>query len=172
MTSSTATQAQDLRHAFDLSFTQAPSSPTAAKDFIAMRLGGVNYAMDLSKIAGLYTDKRITRTPARGPGFLGIAGFRGNILPVYDLAVLAGLPPGTDRRWLAVATGQTVAVTFDAFAGHLRVPHDDIFPHTPHDTTQRFVRQAVRAPGGVMAVIDLAAALQGVAGSPFTSGVE
>jgi hypothetical protein len=82
-----------LRREFDQSFAQPPATELArVENFLAVRIGGDAYAMRVAEIAGLYADKRIVPLPSPLPSLLGTVGFRGQIAPVYDLAMLFGYP--------------------------------------------------------------------------------
>ena len=128
---STATRvsprAQELRKAFDRSFAQAPRTELAQlESLLAIRLGEDPYAVRLAHLAGLFADKAVTRLPSADPGFLGIAAFRGTLVPVYDLCVLLGYPGCTAPRWLMIANTNRVALAFNALDGNLRLPSECI----------------------------------------------
>ena len=86
-----ADRVTELRDAFDRSFAQAPSTEAAAvENLLAIRVGAHPYALRMAEVSGLFADKKVTRLPSPVPEFSGIAGFRGVVLPVYDLAMLLG----------------------------------------------------------------------------------
>ncbi|MCU1383166.1 MAG: putative chemotaxis signal transduction protein CheW [Acidobacteria bacterium] len=110
-----------LRREFDQSFTRAPSGAAAALvDLLAVGLGGDEYVLRLTDVSGLFTNKTVTWLPSAVAALLGIAGFRGTVLPVYDLGMLLGKPKTAAPRWLAVAAAAPVAFAFEAFHGFLR----------------------------------------------------
>ena len=85
--------AENLRTAFD----QAFAAPLQAREahlqaFLGIRLSGDPYALRLDEISSLLTNKPITALPGDTPHLLGIGGFRGNLVPVYDLRGLMGYP--------------------------------------------------------------------------------
>ena len=122
-------QAAALRRAFDRSFAEPARPPLAhTTDLLAIRLGNDPWALPLTDIAGLHTGKRITPLPGGPPSLLGIAGFRGNVVAVYDLPALIGLAPLTALRWLLVAAQRRVAFAFADLDGHMRVDSDQILP--------------------------------------------
>ena len=93
-----AVRAEALRSAFDRSFAEpAHFDTTPMADLLAFHAGSQAYALHLSEIAGLFADKKITRLPGRTAALLGIAGFRGAIVPVYDLSALLGSPRRSRR---------------------------------------------------------------------------
>ncbi len=113
--------AAQLRAAFDSAF----AAPYAAQhgttaDYIALRLGEDIYALALSEIAGLHSRVTIVPCPSPIAELMGLAGFRGALVPVYDLSVLLGHPPVTGR-WLALTADRSVALAFDEFVDHFRI---------------------------------------------------
>lgn len=154
-------RAAELRRAFDRSFAETPrGDPPETIDFLVVKVGGDDLMLRLAEIAGVYADKTVVPVPSRAPGLLGIAGFRGAMLPVYDLAPLLGYPPSETWRWLVIAAGAEVALAFDSFAGHLRLPAASIAAreggHGGHlrqvARTERFVRPVVDIPLVIAAI--------------------
>ena len=122
-----AGRAAEMRRVFDRSFAApARADDSGSVDFIAVRLAGDRYAIRVGEIAGLFLDIKVTPCPSPVRELRGIATFRGAMLPVYDLAALAGYPPVSDLRWLVTATGEPVALAFDAFESHFRVSPDAV----------------------------------------------
>src|SRR4051812_39359245 len=120
-------RAAELRRDFDRGFADSPLIGSETRQsLLAIRLGARRLAIRLSEIAGLYADKKITPVPGAATGMLGIAGFRGSILPVYDLRNLLELSTGGAPRWLVVAAAAPVAFSFEAFEEQMRVPADSI----------------------------------------------
>lgn len=120
-------RAARMRHAFDQAFAVAPPSAPPPQDAVlAIQVNGQGYAMRLSAVAGLFADRAITPLGAAPAGLLGLAGFRGSVVAVWDLRRLLGhseskAPP----RWLAVVAGVPLALAFDEYEGLLRVPREE-----------------------------------------------
>jgi purine-binding chemotaxis protein CheW len=77
----------------------------------------------LDELGGLFVDRPITPLPSPVPQLLGVAGFRGAVVPVYDLAALLGHRRAGSPRWMVLTSGaDAVALAFDSVAGHLRAP--------------------------------------------------
>lgn len=112
-------RADELRRSFDSAFA-APLKDAAREtvDCIGIRLGDERYAVRLSQIGGLHTDIRITPCPSTAPALVGIAGIRGTLAAVYDLAAMLGYAP-SPARWLVLANGADLALAFTAFEEHL-----------------------------------------------------
>jgi chemotaxis signal transduction protein len=129
-----AQRAAELRRAFDHSFANPPSAEEAVKqDLLAIRVAGQHFALRLSDISGLYTDKKITPVPGAAQFLLGMAGFRGAIAPIYDLQRFLGYPAGPAPRWLVVAAAAPVGFAFAAFDGRLRIAAAAVMPQQQHD---------------------------------------
>ncbi|PRC95176.1 chemotaxis protein CheW [Solimicrobium silvestre] len=109
-----------MRREFDLGFAQAPHvQKEALLNFLGIRLGDDAFAIRVSDIAGLHADRRIMPMPSPVPALLGVAGFRGLIAPVYDLAALLGYKCKTPPRWLIlIRLGEPVALAFEHFEVH------------------------------------------------------
>lgn len=152
-----------LRDAFDRSFAEArPPDPPAAENLLAIRIGLEPYALRLSEIAGLFADRKIIPLPGGAPALLGIAGFRGAIVPVYDLPELLGHRVDETIRWLAMAAGEPVAFAFAVLEGHLRVPLDAIVPHEAGDHPRRHVQDFARTPELVRPIVHLPSVVDAV----------
>jgi purine-binding chemotaxis protein CheW len=147
---------------FDHGFASAPSDAALASDaFLAVRIGGDAYALTLAHLAGLFIDRPIVPVPGTTPGFLGLVGLRGRILPAYGLRAFLGYPSDAAPRWFALA-GQPaqVALAFDQFSGHLRVRRDDVQAVTENARAPSYVRATVRSSGAVCAVVDIPSVLE------------
>ena len=82
---------ETLRQAFDRGFASPPADASQAfEDVLTIRLGDAPFALRLSEAAGLYADRRIVPFPSPVPEFLGLAGLRGQLVPVYHLGVILG----------------------------------------------------------------------------------
>lgn len=158
-----ARRASDLRADFDRTFAEAPQiGEKGEHSFLAITLGEGLFALELSEVAGIYSNKKIVRIPSVAAGLLGIAGFRGTILPVYDLAALIGVAPLEAPRWMAVAAKVGIAVAFSAFEGHLRVTPNEIALNESKEGGREYIARLLRTPEGIRGVISLASALANI----------
>lgn len=169
-TSGLAERAAALRSAFDRAFA-APSRADAAikLDLIAIRVGMQPCAIRLADVTGLFADRKITPVPGSDAALLGIAGFRGALVPVYGLShAFPSAAGGSGKcgghsgirppRWLVAAAAAPVAFAFDAFEGHLRAPVDAILPRQ-RGQLQDFAPAFIRTGDVVRPVIDLSAVI-------------
>jgi chemotaxis signal transduction protein len=155
---------QALRDAFDSTFSLAP--PTAGdppEDLLAIGVGQAPYALRLSEITGLYASKPVTRLPGTSPELLGIAGFRGAIVAVYDLRVLLGAAATEPSRWLVLASpDSTVGFAFDRFEGHLRVSRNAIATHAGGEGTRLDVQETIQLADVVRPIVSVPALLEAI----------
>ena len=160
---SIADRAAELRHEFDRAFAEPVRLATAApEDLLGIRVGEQPYAIRLSDIAGLHAGKKITRIPGGNVALCGVAGFRGALLPVYDLHALLGHSGTRTPRWLVIASAAPVALAFDAFTGQLRVAGDAIVPQPAHPDTPGYARDLLRMQGSIAPILHLPSVLEAI----------
>jgi chemotaxis signal transduction protein len=153
----------ELRVAFDRSFAQpARTDAAGAEGLLAIRTGPQASAIRLSEIAGLFAGKKITPLPSHLAALLGIAGFRGAMMPVYDLGMLLGHPASEAPRWLVICLAAPVALAFEAFDGHLLVSRDGILPEETTGRARTYVRGFVRANDVIRPIVHLPSVLDAI----------
>ena len=158
-----AERAAELRREFDRAFAEPIRPETAIKeDLLGIRAGAQAYAIRLSEIAGLHAGKKITRVPGSAAALCGIAGFRGALLPVYDLQALLGHSSVETPRWLVIASGAPIALAFDTFEGHLRASADEIVPQSARPEMPRYARELVRKQNFIDPILHLPSVLDAV----------
>jgi chemotaxis signal transduction protein len=146
-------RAEELKREFDRSFAVSVEvAPQESVDFVGLRIAGVMYAMRTSDISGLHADTVTTPLPSPVPQLIGLAGFRGGLMPVYDLAALLGFAPGPGR-WMAVDGSRSVALRFSEFVDHFRVEASAIVAQPSSGT--RHVHQIVRRGQSASPIIDI-----------------
>jgi chemotaxis signal transduction protein len=112
----------ELRDSFDRAFREPLAEEEEAPlDLLAIRVGPEPFALRLTEITALEADRTITSVPSRHPELLGIAGVRGAVVAVFDLASLLDLPRPEAPRWLVLAKSAPLAFAFSAFEGQLSV---------------------------------------------------
>jgi purine-binding chemotaxis protein CheW len=155
--------AAELRRAFDQTFAEPPrSAALAGEGFLAVQVAGNAYALRLGEVAGLFKDRRVIPLPDAPPGMLGIGGFRGKVVPVYDLAALLGHGPARGfPRWLVLASaGEPVGLAFDAFEGLLSAQAEE--GARARGDVRAHVSEALRAGGGVRPIVDVSSLVESV----------
>ncbi len=155
-----AGRAAALRREFDRAFAEPPRvTVTDLEDFLAVRAGPDRYVLRVAELAGLFADKKVLRLPTPVPELLGIAGFRSAVVPVYDLRALLGYGVGAATRWLALTKRGPIALAFDAFEGHLRVPREQIASDGGRGA---HLRGVLRTADSVRPIVDLVSVLDAV----------
>jgi purine-binding chemotaxis protein CheW len=157
-----------LRGAFDAAFAEAPRAGEGAGDgLLALRVSGEPYAVRLAEVAALHRDRKVVALASHRAELLGLAAFRGALVPVYDLGALLGLGAARAPRWLMLARATSssarhgeasVALAFDALDAHLRVAEVPSEPRAARAV--RHVAGAVRAGDAVRPLLDLGAIVE------------
>lgn len=115
-------QAAALRRAFDETFSLPPRQEAkGGLDVLLARIGSQVYGVRRTDISGLVVDRKVVAVPSRCPEFLGLAGLKGALVPVYDLAALLGQKSTERPRWLLLtAPPDRVALAFEQLVGTQR----------------------------------------------------
>jgi chemotaxis signal transduction protein len=148
--------AVDLRQAFDASFAVAPQVDVSPLiDLLEVRVADSPYLLRRADVGGLFRDKTITPLPGRVPDLLGLAAFRGTVVPVYDLGMLLGYAPASATRWLVSVAGGSVGFAFDGFESYLGARPLSIVPIADAHA-RRHVQEAVETPAGFRPIVHVA----------------
>lgn len=156
ITDSVLGRLQRLRDDFDRSFEEpARSHDVEHVELLAVRAGGRPYAIRLSQSAGLHPDRPVVPLPGPLPALLGLAGFAGTVVPVYDLAAVLGHPIAERPRWLVLTAGSpALGLAFHDLDGHLQVPASAIVGES---SLRGCVRGVVELEDGARPIADLVA---------------
>jgi chemotaxis signal transduction protein len=124
---------------------------------LAVRVARDAYAIRVSEISGISTDRKVVALPSPIPELLGVAGLRGAIVPVYSLAALLGYGREAGQvRWLVLCgTDEPFALAFSGLEGYLRVPQAELYAAEQKDVTRTFVTYVARATEMVRAVVSI-----------------
>jgi chemotaxis signal transduction protein len=149
-----------LREDFDRSFAEpARVIDGEAVELLAVRAGERPYAIRLDQSSGVHPDRPVTALPTTVRALLGVAGFAGTVVPVYDLAGLLSHPAPQRPRWLLLTTGEPpLALAFHELDRHLRVPVADVIGGSADGDQQGCLRGMVRLPDGDRPIVDVPAA--------------
>src|SRR5262249_32526773 len=84
-------RAAALRLAFATAFAE-PIGTRADTDVevLSIVVGATRYGVHLSEVLAVVADKPVTAIPSPSRALLGLAGFRGSIVSVFDMAALLG----------------------------------------------------------------------------------
>ncbi len=165
--SSAAERAIAMRRDFDRGFAvPVHFDMTATENLLAIKVGTQCCALRLSEISGLVAAKKITRIPGATAALLGIAGFRGTIVPVYSVRALLGTAGDSAAsrtpRWLVTAAAEPVAFAFEGFEGQLRVMPDAILPWQSRTELTCHAREFVQIENLVRPIIHLPSLLDAI----------
>jgi chemotaxis signal transduction protein len=149
----------ELRRAFD----QARAVPSSSKgdiqaeSLLAVRVSRDAYAIRVSEISGLATDRKIVAFPSLIPELLGVAGIRGALVPVYSLAGLLGYGVESGQvRWLVLCgTEEPFALAFNDFEGYLQMPWTQLLAAEQKVVKRSRVTHVARATDMVRAVVSI-----------------
>jgi len=153
-----------LRQAFDQSFARAlQPANLQLLEVLVVRIGGDGYAIRLADIRGLYADRRVVPVPSPLADLLGVTGFRGQVVPVYDLGALLGKTRRGALRWMVLVQtrGRDLrALAFDTFEAYAAVTADRLVavddPGLASDLTARpFMHGAVRIEQTVRPILQV-----------------
>lgn len=167
------TRAQQLRADFDHAFALAPAgAPEQQLDLLAIRCADHGFALPLSGVLAVLTDRKIAPVPSPVPALLGLVGVRGLVAPVYDLRVLLSYAAGAVPRWIALLRAPApFAVAFDHFERHLRVPSCDVIAAPANAAPSHlFANGSVKTAAGPRPLIDLLALFAAVTGGARLAG--
>ena len=151
-------RAAELRQAFDRTFALPP--PQAAQepeDLLAISIAGDPYAIRVPEIVGIVAGRTVISVPAAASHLLGLAGIRGQIVPVFGLASILGYGLASDSpRWVILCAGEeAIALAFADFEGYLRLPKSSLYAEENHGNTRRHVSHLASTPAGVRAVLSV-----------------
>ena len=153
----------ELRRAFDQSFADPPQAEsTPFENMLAIRVASEPYAIRLSEVSGLFVDKAVTKLPTSLPQLLGIAGFRGIMVPVYDLRAILGYSTGDAPRWLVIAAKTAVGLAFDGFDSHFRIPQTAIAPAERAEHSGQHVSEVLRGEKQAWPIVDMTSVLEAI----------
>ncbi|RYZ04587.1 MAG: chemotaxis protein CheW [Myxococcales bacterium] len=160
-----AGMAAQLRADFDGAFAQAHAAEAPPHvDLLLIGVAERSYALRLSEVTELLADRRLVPVPSPRRDLLGLAGLRGVVTPVYDLALQLGHAAPAEPRWLVqVRAAAAFALAFERFDRHLRVPSSDLAPARDGALGTPFSRASVRLEQYPLPVLDLPAIFESVA---------
>jgi purine-binding chemotaxis protein CheW len=143
-----ALRLDELRDSFDSSFSRPPPpQKDPGEALLRLRVGGAPMAVRLGQLSGLHLMPRLVRLPNSPASLLGVAGLRGQLIAVHDLAALLGLQTGEPARWLLLAGGaRRVGLAASGFEGQLRATQEQMTTGASSNT-HAFLSASVVLPG-------------------------
>lgn len=162
----------ELRRAFDETFALPAVRPAEdCEPMIAIRVAGQALALRALEIAALVKRNRILPVPSCVPELLGLAGGRGVLVAVYDLAPFVGLSRcAGEPQWLAIAKGEPqLALAFDEIEGLVEVGRTSVYADSAAPSP-RHVRQLAQIGPGTRAVVDITAIMATIRAKAGSTG--
>lgn len=113
--------------------------------YLTFQLAGEEYAIGILGVKEIIEYDTITTVPATPACIRGVINLRGNVVPVVDLAVKFGLPPGavTKRTCIVIVEAEldgdrtVMGVVADAVSRVMDLSSEDIEPPPPFGTRVR-----------------------------------
>ena len=160
--------ADALREAFDRAFAEAPvADGERSESFLGIRVGGDAHAVALAEVGGLFADRKIVPLPGAAE-LLGVAGLRGEIIPVYSLRALLGYAPAEEpARWLIYSGDeQAVAFAFDQFDGYARVIPSEL-SSVPGAAARGYIHATATIMGMRRSIISIRSIMNSITSRPM-----
>jgi purine-binding chemotaxis protein CheW len=155
--------AQRLREAFDRAFSAPPADLSRELEpFVLLKVGDGAYAIRVREIRGFAAARRIIPLPSDVGDLLGLAGFRGNLVPVYDLAGLLGHGPlgGPPRWFILCGDAEPLALAFADFDGYAEHSRADLRARSTEERLH--VREVLVHGAATRSVINVLSIIQTV----------
>jgi len=146
----------ELRDSFDSSFSRPPPAQREPGEaLLRLRVGGTSLAVRLGDLAGLHLMPRLVRLPGGPASLLGLAGLRGQLFAVHDLAALLGLSSGEPPGWLLLAGGsRRVGLAATGFEGQLRASAEQWHQDAASSSHPLLATRVLLSSGGLLPVLD------------------
>ena len=156
--------AESLKQTFDAAFAAAPAlDRQSGESFLALTIGAHAYAIRVREVTGLAVARKVVPIGSPIRGMLGLAGIRGELVPVYSLPALLGYAEedGAPRWFVLCRASVLVALAFARFDGYVETPG------LVADTREAVIRDAsgVRELIRVAPLLDTMASLANEAGA-------
>jgi chemotaxis signal transduction protein len=118
---------------------------------VQIRVGAELYAFPVAHVLEVGEIGDLTAAPGAWHATLGVRNLRGDLLPVFDLAVVLGLPRSTAPQLLLVAerAGTRAGLAVD------EVTDVDDLPEADQDTESDLLSGATLLDGSLIGVIDV-----------------
>lgn len=89
-----------------------------SKNLVGFVVGDVEYAVEIARVKEIANPLGVVALPHPPPAVVGVADYRGEVVPVVDLRERFGLPTATPTRrtkWIVIdVSGRLVAIVVDA----------------------------------------------------------
>lgn len=121
---------QKIKDDFDRSFSSPLSLQASEKEnLLSIQVGKNYFAFKVSEILWLLRYQKVLALSNDAPGFLGVAGLQGRLVPVYDLAFLLGseVDGQNNPAWFIVCgKNERVGLAFSDLREYISPSKDEI----------------------------------------------
>lgn len=100
----------------------------AVRDTVVVRAGRDLYAIDAARVRAVGAVARLTPIPQAPEHVAGFASFRGEIVVVFHLHGVLGLPTTLSEHGTLLSLDDGLALAVDAVEGFRSIPEDDLRP--------------------------------------------
>lgn len=125
---------------------------------LTFALAQTRYGVPVDVVTHVVEPLPTTPLPHVEAFIVGIANFRGELLPILDLRIHFGLPvsdPTDHTRMIVVTSGEyTVGIIADCMFGLRGVPVDAVQP-APEEIASAYIKEVARVDGDRVMVLDL-----------------
>lgn len=123
---------------------------------LRLRVGHESYAVPVENVREVTDYGDVAAVPGSGPAVLGVRNLRGQVLPVFDLAQVFGIPAAgsTPRLVIAEANGAVAGLAVTEVTDVSSLP-DEVEP-----TEVELLVGAVLTDGELVGVVDVPAMFQ------------
>jgi purine-binding chemotaxis protein CheW len=140
--------------------TQAGTISDVAGKYLAFRLAGEDYGIEILKVVEIIKMMEVTRVPQTPEHVRGVVNLRGKVIPVVDLRLKFGMEQAADTSdtcIIVVNVGQIqTGIVIDEVSEVLDIVADDIepAPQLGSDVDTRFIIGMAKAGDSVKILID------------------
>jgi purine-binding chemotaxis protein CheW len=132
-----------------------------SKDFVGFHVGEVEYAVAIARVKEIANPLEIVALPHAPQSVIGVADYRGEVLPVIDLRLRFGLPAAEVTRrtkWMVVdVAGRLAALVVDGVTEVFGTAGAEVRPAPPLPGDDlRGIAGVSHHGGGLVFVLDLA----------------
>jgi purine-binding chemotaxis protein CheW len=118
---------------------------------VQVRVGAELYALPVAHVLEIGEIGQLTAAPGAPRGLLGMRTLRGDLLPVFDLAAVLGLPRSESPRRMLVAERRGVRAGFAVD----EVTDVDELPEADQEVDSELVSSAALIDSSLVGVIDV-----------------
>ena len=130
-------------------------------EFLSFGLGAEQYAIDILRVREIRAFMPVTRIANSVPAMKGIFDLRGSIVPVFDMRILLGLPPGDVANPVVIILdidGRPAGIVVDIVCQVVALERDAVKPVPSVSTVVNAdcIRGATQVDEGMLIVLDIA----------------